>query len=59
MNLPPHLDHCQNLNHLHSQIVMNSKQKERTMILFTTRYISRDFVIRHNSECSLMLERYV
>ena len=25
VNLPPHLDHSQNLNHLHSQIVMNSK----------------------------------
>ena len=29
MNLPPHLDHSQNLNHLHSQIVMNSKTERK------------------------------
>ena len=57
MNLPPHLDHSQNLNHLHSQIVMNSKTEGKNNDFITTRYISSAFVVRHNStEFSVMLD---
>ena len=57
MNLPSHLDHSQNLNHLHSQIVMNSKTEGKNNDFITTWYISSAFVVGHNStECSLMLD---
>lgn len=57
MNLPPHLDHSQNLNHLHSQIVMNSKTEGKNNdLLLLHGTFQLPLLLDNSTECSLMLD---